>query len=229
MKLLIVGSNERLAERIKRHVGKEFLVDIVPSTNDVLEKLTNIDYAVTIFDTSILIKDKLTCCQHIRASGITSPILMIASSDTMENCVDFLNAGADDYLKKPLENDELRARILALSRRQPMRLAPQPTKHLDLIIDSEKRHVFRNGKPIHLRRKEFDILEYLVANRGRVLTREMIMNHAWDSHKSSWPSTVDVHIKHLRDKVDQPFKKKLIKTTYGIGYHIELPDAPSAF
>lgn len=228
MKLLIVGNNTRLAERIKQQLKKEFLIDVALDTTEALEKLTSIDYAVALFDPSVSDESGLLCCRHLRTNGVKSPILIITASDTEKSCVDFLNAGADDYIKYPLDNDELRARIMALSRRQPIRPVQQPARHLDLVIDAEKRQVYRNGKLIHLRRKEFDILEYLVANRGRVLTREMIMNHAWDSHKSSWPSTVDVHIKHIRDKVDRPFKKKLIKTAYGLGYRIELPDTLSS-
>jgi DNA-binding response OmpR family regulator len=92
------------------------------------------------------------------------------------------------------------------------------------LINPGERKVTRAGKDINLRRKEFDILEYLVINNGRVLTRKMILDHVWEADTTSWTGTIDVHIKHLRDKVDRPFNSALIKTTYGIGYKVDIPD-----
>jgi two-component system OmpR family response regulator len=117
---------------------------------------------------------------------------------------------------------ELRARISALLRRIPSGYSASIIAVGDLVLDPARRQVIRSGVSIQLRRKEFDILEYLVRHRGRAVSRAMLLDHAWDTQKDTWHNTVDVHIKNLRDKIDRPFKKdKLIKTAYGIGYMIE--------
>lgn len=224
MKLLVVEDNERLVERIRRQLGAHYLIDAVSSGVEALEKTSAINYAVILLDLGLPDMNGLDVCKQLRKNNILTPILIVTGTNTVESRVDLLSAGADDYISKPFNADELRARIAALSRRQPITQNTTQIKYLDLVIDSEKRQVYRGGKPIDLRRKEFDILEYLVANKGRVLTREMIINHAWDSSHSSWHSTVDVHIKHLRDKIDKPFKKKLIKTAYGLGYKVDVPE-----
>jgi DNA-binding response OmpR family regulator len=139
----------------------------------------------------------------------------------MEIKVKLLDIGADDYLTKPFDSDELRARVAALVRRQPLPHRKSVITYYDISIDTDQRKVLRKGKAIDLRRKEFDILEYLIANNGRVLTRDMIVNHVWDTSKSDYNSSVDVHIKHLRDKIDRPFKTHHIKTAYGLGYKVD--------
>jgi two-component system OmpR family response regulator len=132
-----------------------------------------------------------------------------------------LQSGADDYVTKPFDIKELQARLLALLRRGHLDpKAPYLLQVDSLILDPLKRHVERGGRRIVLRRKEFDILEYLLRNRGRVVTRTMIMDNVWDANSDSWNNTIDVHIKSLRDKVDRPFKRQLISTAYGVGYTI---------
>src|SRR4029079_1559655 len=124
-------------------------------------------------------------------------------------------------LTKPFSVAELRARLGALLRRPAAAISSEIFTVQDLIVDPHRRRVERANVPIHLRRKEFDILEYLIRNRGRPVTRSMILDHAWDGTKDTWNNTVDVHIKHLRDKIDRPFGTPLIKTAYGIGYMID--------
>lgn len=132
-----------------------------------------------------------------------------------------LDMGADDYITKPYDREILQARVRALARRS--KRVPEDNSIVidDLIIDPDSRRVERAGVVIGLRKKEFDILEYLARNRGRAVTRDMIVNHAWEAGKESWNNTVDVHVKYLRDKIDKPFKKPLVKTSYGVGYIIE--------
>jgi two-component system OmpR family response regulator len=132
-----------------------------------------------------------------------------------------LDIGADDYLHKPFYVGELQARIRALLRRSNSIVSGPVIRVGDLSLDTARREVARAGQSIELRRKEFDILEYMMHNRGTVVTRTMIINNNWEAGADRWNNTVDVHIKYLRDKIDRPFDKKLIKTAYGVGYMID--------
>ncbi len=224
MKLLLVEDNERLAERLKYQLTKLYLVDVTTTGEGALTKAAETRYGVIVLDLGLPDMPGLTVCKRLREElKLDTPILILTGVDEVTSRVQLLDAGADDYLTKPFDSDELRARIAALARRQPLHIAKPALVYQDLVIDTERRTVVRAGTPIDLRRKEFDILEYLVSNRGRVLTREMIIDHAWDSSKTSWNSTVDVHIKHLRDKIDRPFHSSLIKTAYGLGYRVDVP------
>ncbi len=222
MKLLLVEDNERLVERIKQQLTKSYLVDVAMSGSEALEKIRTIDYTVILLDLGLPDMNGRDVCRMTRQLRVKTPILILTGEDDVTSRVQLLNYGADDYLAKPFDSEELRARIAALSRRAPLRQIKTSIRYKDLVIDVEQRKVYRAGTYIPLRRKEFDILEYLVANKGRVLTREMIINHAWDASKTSWNSTVDVHIKHLRDKIDRPFPTSLIKTAYGLGYRVDV-------
>lgn len=135
--------------------------------------------------------------------------------------VKLLNSGADDYITKPFNGEALKARVAALLRRGQEMREEKIITVCDMTINVTRREVQRGGVIIPLRRKEFDILEYLVSNHGRVLTRTMIIDHVWEAGTESWNNTVDVHIKYLRDKIDRPFEKPLIKTAYGVGYMID--------
>jgi DNA-binding response OmpR family regulator len=166
----------------------------------------------------------LTVCKQLRKELIATPILVVTAFDQTKFKVELLQGGADDYLTKPFNGEELNARVAALIRRQSQPVLTNVMMVNDLELDVSKRQVRRSGVLIPLRRKEFDILEYLVSNRGRAMSRDMIINHAWVDGTAGWNNTVDVHIKHLRDKVDRPFSSALIKTAYGIGYMIDDTD-----
>ena len=224
MKLLVVEDNERLLDRIQRQLGKFYLIDTAINGQEALLKSQEAEYSVIILDLGLPDIPGLEVCKQLRALHVDTPILVLTGMDTIESRIELLECGADDYVTKPFDSGELRARIAALARRQPLRDANKQLIHNDLVIDSERRTVTRVGISIPLRRKEFDILEYLVNNSGRVMTREMIMNQAWNSSgKSGWNSTVDVHIKNLRDKIDRPFTTPLIKTAHGLGYRVDTP------
>ena len=225
MKILLVEDNIALADRIKHQLaGKRYIVDVVKTGEEALEHVRHVNYATIVLDLGLPGMTGDVVCQKMREMGIVSPILILTGTDTVNSKVKLLDIGADDYLTKPFNSDELRARIGVLLRRQPTPPKKPEIVYHDLVISTDERKVFRAGMPIPLRRKEFDILEYLVSNHGRVLTREMIVNHAWDANTSEWNSSVDVHIKHLRDKIDRPFKTHYIKTAYGLGYKVDAPD-----
>lgn len=221
MKLLLIEDNRTLADGLKKQLGKSFIVDAVRTGEEGLQRALSGGQDIIILDLSLPDKNGYDVCRAIRLASISIPIIILTGASDVTSKVTLLNAGADDFLTKPFSVAELRARLGALLRRPP---AANPTEIFnvhDLVVDPSRRRAKRAGTPIHLRRKEFDILEYLVRNRGRPVTRSMILDHAWDGTKDTWNNTVDVHIKHLRDKIDRPFDKPLIKTAYGIGYMID--------
>lgn len=221
MKLLIIEDNRSVAQALRRQLSHEYIVELAYSAESGLQKLQANTYAVVLLDLSLPDKDGLTICKEVRASGLAVPILVLTGIDTVDSRVSLLRSGADDYLTKPFEIAELTARIAALSRRKDKVLADSIITFRDVSIDTIKREVVRAGVKVELRRKEYDILRYLIANAGRMVSREMIMQHVWESGRESWNNTIDVHIKHLRDRIDRPFEVPLIKTVYGIGYMVD--------
>jgi len=221
MKLLVIEDNRPLADSLKRHLGKTFVVDVCRTGDEGLKQAFSGNHDIIILDLHLPDGNGFDICQKLRASHLTIPILILTAATDVPSRVALLNAGADDYVTKPFSMAELRARLNALLRRAPIMTGAGLLKVQDLIVDPARRQVVRDGKHIDLRRKEFDILEYLVRHRGQAVSRSNIVDHAWDTGKETWHNTVDVHIKHIRDKIDRPFEKPLIKTAYGIGYMID--------
>lgn len=221
MKILLIEDNPHLVERVKAYLGKSFVVDTAASGSEGLSKALSSSYMVILLDLKLPDTYGLTVCQSLREQHITTPVLILSGIRETTTRVQLLNCGADDYLVKPFDPKELIARIHALARRAQYGYDQHIITLGDLTVDINRRSVERQGVSIPLRRKEFDILEYLITNKGRAVTRTMILDHVWDNAKESWHNTVDVHIKHLRDKIDKPFKKPLIKTSYGVGYMVD--------
>lgn len=224
MKILLIEDNQRLSDQLKAQLAKQYVMDMVDTGEKALLRVKQLNYDVIILDLGLPDMDGHEVCRVMRKEGVASPVIVLTGTDDIATRVELLEGGADDYLAKPFHIDELRARIHALSRRRQSMSETMQLSHQDLVIDTLSRQVYRAGRHIPLRRKEYDILEYLVANKGRILTRQMIINHVWETeHRVSWRSTVDVHIKHLRDKIDRPFPTKIIKTSYGLGYRVDTP------
>ncbi|HSX16514.1 MAG TPA: response regulator transcription factor [Patescibacteria group bacterium] len=221
MKLLVIEDNRTLADSLRRHLSKTFVVDVCKTAEDGLKQAFTGNHDLIILDLHLPDGNGLEICQTLRAAQLTVPILILTAVTDVPSRVTLLNAGADDYVTKPFSMVELRARLNALLRRAPSMTGSGILTVQDLILDPARRQVARAGQPIELRRKEFDILEYLVRHRGQAVSRTNIVDHAWDTGKETWHNTVDVHIKHIRDKIDRPFEKHLIKTAYGIGYMID--------
>jgi DNA-binding response OmpR family regulator len=221
MKILIVEDSRLLASSIKTQLSKQFTVDIVHTGKDCIYQTQSTEYGVILLDLGLPDMDGIDVVSELRRQSISTPILVLSGTRDTDTRVRLLKSGADDYVTKPFDSEELKARISALLRRHTRAIHSQEVKVEDLTIDIARRRVTRAGKQIVLRRKEFDILQYLVENRGQTVTRDMIFSHVWESGKEGSNNTIDVHIKHLRDKIDRPFEKALIRTTYGVGYMID--------
>jgi DNA-binding response OmpR family regulator len=221
MKILYIDDNRLLIDSVKKLLHETYVVDFICTGRGGVEKAQSVDYNLILLDLGLPDMDGFEVCRELRNANITTPILVLTVQKDPEVTARLLNCGADDYLTKPFNGDVLKARIAALLRRG---LAVHKEKIIgvgDLTVNVTCRQVTRSGVRIRLRRKEFDILEYLIINRGQALTRSMILDHVWESGTEGWNNTVDVHIKHLRDKVDRPFGEALIKTAYGIGYMVD--------
>ncbi len=221
MKALAIEDNVMLAQSIKDYLKPSWLVDTTESGEEGIELAKSHEYDAIILDLGLPGMDGQDVCTTLRKADITTPIIVLSGMSETDTKVLLLNKGADDYLTKPFKSNELQARLNALVRRGPQKgKSPVILKIDNLTLDPQKREVRRASKKIDLRRKEFDILEYLMRNQGKVVSRPMIISQVWDAYTETWNSTVDVHIKYLRDKIDKPFKRKLIKTAHGVGYTI---------
>jgi len=221
MKILLIEDDKQMAKTIKEGLKDYYVVDVAyTGENGDFQAQVN-DYDTIIIDIVLPDIDGITVCKKIREAEIKAPILMLTGKTQVRDKVTALDAGADDYLTKPFSFAELLARVRALIRRNPDTLVSNKLSVGNLTLDVASKTVKRKGTKIPLRRKKFNLLEYLMRNQGIVVTRSMILEHVWDSETNPMTNTVDVHIKSLRDKVDRPFQKSLIKTVHGLGYKIE--------
>lgn len=179
------------------------------------------DYDIIILDNMLPKKNGVEIIKEIRKEGKTVPVIMLSVRSETTTKVDLLNSGADDYLTKPFSFQELLARIRALLRR-PKNIEKDIINIEDLTVDYVKHKVKRAKEEIYLTKKEFMLLEYLLRNKGTVLSRGMILEHVWDMNADPFSNTVESHILNLRKKIDLPDKNKLIHTIPGRGYKIEV-------
>jgi two-component system OmpR family response regulator len=221
MKILYIDDNRLLVDSVKTILNNTYIVDYVCTGQEGIEKASTVHYSLILLDLSLPDMNGLDVCKELRRANITAPILILTVQKDPVTSVRLLDSGADDYMTKPFNGSVLKARIAALLRRGKEIQTEKVIEVSDLTINITRRQVWRSGVRILLRKKEFDILEYLASNQGHALTRSMILDHAWEAGVEGWNNTVDVHIKHLRDKVDRPFGKALIKTAYGIGYMVD--------
>lgn len=224
MKILIIDDNERLSKRIKERLQKWYIVDIAHTGEAGLQALSQSDFDLVLLDLGLPGMTGDQVCMQVKSYWPDTAVIIITGEDSIASKVNLLSIGADDYITKPYEFKELHARIQAILRRTKTTSYQEKIVVGELILDPNDRTVMRSGVHIALRRKEFNILEYLCLNPGRILTREMIVHQAWPVESSSnWTGSVDVHIKQIRDKVDKPFDTPMIKTVYGLGYLVEAP------
>jgi DNA-binding response OmpR family regulator len=220
MRLLVVEDDTRLADVLRRGLSEEgYAVDVCGNGVEAVLQATVTAYDVIVLDLMLPGKDGTAVCRELRASGVKTPILMLTARDELDDIVKGLEAGADDYLTKPFAFRELRARLQSLIRRAAGAASPQ-IQAGDLVLDMVTRDVRRAGRRILLTNKEYQVLEYLMHNSGRVLSRSMIEEHVWGYDYDGLSNTVDVHIKRLRRKLDPPGQPSIIETVRGAGYRL---------
>ncbi len=221
MKILLIEDDKVSAETLASGLQKYYIFEIANTGQEGEYKAYIYDYSLIIIDYQLPDIDGIQVCKDLRAEGITTPIIMLTGTGEVANKVQALNSGADDYIVKPVDEKEIHARIEAVLRRSSPKLHSNVIAVDSLTIDLTQRVAKRNNQVLQLKRKDFDLLEYMMRNAGRVLTRSMIFDHIWESSYESDNNVVDVHIKYLRDQVDRNYNKKLIKTVHGYGYKIE--------
>src|ERR1700756_1854778 len=220
MRILLIEDEVKLAGFIKRGlVAERYAVDVAKDGRSGLELAQTYQYDLILLDLMLPGMDGSDVLRRIRRENSSVPVLILSARDTVQDKVSNMEVGADDYLTKPFAFAELLVRIKALMRRGATR---QETvlRVADVELDRLTQQVRRGGKRIELTSKEYSLLEYLMANAGRVLSRTMIIEHVWDQSFDGITNIVAVYVRHLRSKVDDPFEQKLIRTVRGVGYTI---------
>lgn len=217
MRVLVVEDNQKLAGYLKKALEqKSYAVDCVYDGETGEKRATFGEYDLVILDIMLPKKDGIAVCRDLRAQNVNLPIIMLTAKGELDNKVEGLDSGADDYLVKPFGLEELFARIRALLRR-PNEKKPEVLQVKDLAIDNALHQVRLRGEKLELTLKEYAVLEHLVRNKGRILTRDQILDHCWDFAYDSFSNIVDVYIKRLRKKLNDK-DEKYVKTVRGVGY-----------
>jgi len=222
MRILVVEDEHKIARALKKALEQEhYAVDVSYDGDDGHAMATTEPYDVMVIDRMLPGEyDGIAIVKSLREKGIKTPVLLLTALGRVEDKTLGLDSGADDYLVKPFALEELLARVRALLRR-PNEVKPTVLDADDLELDTANRKVKRGKTEIRLTSKEFGLLEYLLRNKNRPLSKDSIMQHVWDYDADILPNTIEVYIKYLRAKIDKPFGKGLIKTVRGFGYKIE--------
>lgn len=221
MRILVVEDEHRIAHAIKQGLEQEsYAVDVSYDGDEGLRSALAEDYDVILMDVMMPGMNGIEVCRALRKQGMHTPVLLLTAKDQSQDVVEGLDAGADDYLSKPFSFEVLLARIRALLRR-PADVLQQQLEAGGLQLSTADHTVRRNGQPIRLSAKEYSILEYLLRNKGRVVSKNSIINHVWDFDADVLPNNVEVFITYLRNKIDKPFDAPpIIRTVRGFGYTI---------
>lgn len=224
MRILLIEDNHRLSDSLRATLNEDgYAVDAAYDGLEGEEMALLTPFDIIVLDIMLPKRDGIEVCRSLRDQKNTTPILMLTARDALDDRVLGLDSGADDYLVKPFEIKELRARLRALLRRE-MGNKTGDLMIEDLRLDPATHYVWREEKSIDLTAKEYALLEYMMRNPNRLITREMVIAHLWDYGQSIASNVVDVYIRRLRRKVDDPFKVKLIETIRGAGYRLHDPD-----
>ena len=218
MRFLVIEDNPKISDIIKHALEEHaYQVETTASGHEAESLAARFEFDLIILDLMLPDHDGITLCKNLRRIGVSAPILMLTALSDTDNKVAGLEAGADDYLTKPFELEELVARVRALLRRT--QASDSATlKHADLEVDLVSRTVIRGDTPISLTSKEFALLEYFMRNPDRVLTRTSIGEHVWDMNFVDESNVIEVYISRLRNKIDRDFDKQLLHTVIGTGY-----------
>ena len=220
MRILVVEDEPTaaavLAKGLREHA---YAVDVANDGDAALEQASINQYDLLIVDVLLPGIDGFEVCRRLRADGASVPVLMLTALGRLDDRVEGLDAGADDYLPKPYHFKELLARVRALLRRGPA-LASVVLSVRDLVIDTRARRVERAGRTVQLTTKEYSLLEYLAKRHGEVVGRADIAEHVWDEHYEPFSNVVDVYVQRLRRKLDEPQGESVIRTRRGLGYQL---------
>jgi heavy metal response regulator len=220
MRLLLIEDEEKVARFIVKGLEAErFAVDVALEGDKGLELAQTYSYDLIILDLMLPGLSGTDVLRSVRQGNERVPVLVLTARDALSDKVQHFEIGADDYLTKPFAFAELLVRVKALLRRGAVSRA-NLLRVADLEIDRLTQQVRRGGRKIELTGKEYALLEYLMTNAGRVLSRTMIIEHVWDLSFDGATNIVDVYVRHLRNKIDEPFERKLIRTVRGVGYTI---------
>jgi DNA-binding response OmpR family regulator len=220
MRVLVAEDDIPVASFVRKGLeAEQYAVDVAQDGDEAQFMVNQFDYDVAVLDLTLPRVDGLDVLKHIRKSKPALPVLILTGRNRVEDRVQGLDLGADDYLTKPFSFTELSARVRALLRRSSMP-AEMVLRVADLELNRVERSVTRAGKSIEMTPKEFSLLEYLMRNTGRCVTRAMIVEHVWNLSFDTMTNVVDVYINYVRKKVDQSHEKKLIHTVRGVGYQI---------
>jgi heavy metal response regulator len=220
MRVLLVEDEKRIADFIRKGLSEYgYAVDVAGDGEEALGWVDVAQFDIVVLDVMLPVRDGIDVCRALRGRGVQTPVLMLTARDAIEDRVRGLDSGADDYLVKPFAFAELLARLRALARRERS-VSGARLQVGGLILDTTTREVFREGRPIDLTSKEYALLEYLMRHPNQVLTRTMIAEHVWNYDFDNATNVIDVHIRNLRRKIDDPFPDRLIHTVRGAGYRI---------
>ena len=221
MYILVVEDERRLAQVVRKVLEEEgHTVDVAHDGEEGLAMAMDGSHDVVLLDVLLPGIDGFEVCRSLRASRVDTPVLLLTALDAVEDRVRGLDAGADDYLPKPFAFQELLARLRALGRRRVQAREPDQLQTADLMLDLRRRRAVRDGRAIDLSPKEFALLEFLMRNQGRVVTRTQILDHVWGYDYSPDSNLVDVYVTYLRRKIDRGHGQKLIRTVRGAGYAV---------
>jgi DNA-binding response OmpR family regulator len=221
MRVLVVEDEPRVARLVQRALEHErHVVDVAADGVEGLTLGRSRRFDAIVLDILLPRLSGLEVCRKLRAEKVATPILMLTARDAIEERVQGLDAGADDYLTKPFAIAELLARVRALGRRHG-EVEEDTLRTSDLTLDKSRHEVRRNGTTIELSKREFMLLEYLLRNKGRVLSRQQILDHVWGYDHDPSTNVVDIYIHYLRKKIESGERPPLLKTVRGIGYAIE--------
>lgn len=220
-KILLVEDDERIVDFLRRGLKAEgFVVDVAVNGEEALQLCHDHDYPLVILDVMLPIVDGIEVCKTLRRENKQSLVLMLTAKDSVQDKIEGLHGGADDYLTKPFAFDELLARIAALLRRRPYNDPGSVMSVGDLVLDAATRSARRGARQIELTTKEFALLRFMMENAGRVLSRGRILSNVWEHNSETYTNVVDVYVRYLRRKVDHDGEPPLIRTVRGAGYMI---------
>jgi two-component system OmpR family response regulator len=220
MRVLVVEDERKLGELLRRGLGEEgYAADLADRGEEALWMAQAVPYDAIVLDVMLPGADGFEICRRMRGSGVWAPVLMLTARDAVDDRVNGLDAGADDYLTKPFAFEELLARLRALTRRAPVE-RPPVLQVGDLRLDPAAHRAWRGDEELDLSAKEFSLLELFMRRPGVTLSRTQLLDGAWDIAFESRSNVVDVYVRYLREKIDRPFGHHSLETIRGVGYRL---------